>query len=696
MSGIENLLDHKLFFFINRSLSNPLFDAFMPLITDMAVSLLLPVVLFILYIDRRKALIAVILALSALALSDGLSNLLKHFFERPRPFVGMSDVLVLAGRGKSFSMPSAHAANTASAATVLIVVLSWLRSRTASLSGHIRSFLVGYLVAVAVTIAFSRVYIGVHYPSDVLVGLAIGTLAGLSVTAAYARAEKLFRVAPYQTVLGGVLLVLSLFRIYYILAGPLDLSPDEAQYWDWSRRLDLSYYSKGPAIAYIMAIGRTLLGNTEIGIRLPAVFFSLSSSLVLYGMSRDIMKSEGYEGRGAPEAAGLLSALMVQIVPLFSTYGIVMTIDSPLIFFWSVSLYLFYLAQRDRPEGSGMLLWVLLGLTVGTGLLVKYTMAFFYLSAFLYLVADRRRRRLLASPGPWLSFFVSVLCFVPVLVWNAKHGWVTFLHTAGQAHISDGFTITVGRFFEFIGSQLGVVSPVILIVMLISLFSLRKKSAEGSLLFWFSIPVLLFFTLKSLQGKVQANWALPAYIAGFVSLGIYTARYWHEFRRATRGVLIAGAVLSLLISSAAHYPSILNLPPKMDPTSRLRGWQELGREVSRITSGMKAPYFIFSDKYQVTSELAFYVDGNPTTYNVNLGRRMNQYDIWPGFHDLKGYSAVFVMVGDRPLPERIGRAFEGCQKSLFTVREERRLLRDYSIFRCSGFRGMERKAAEKF
>ncbi len=688
MSGIENLLDHNLFIFINRSLSNPLFDAFMPFITDRAVLLLLPVLLLIFVTDRRRGLAATVLSLAALALSDGLSNILKHYFERPRPFVGMTEVIVLAGRGKSFSMPSAHAANTASAATVLAVMLSALRGRLRRLT----AILNGYLLAVVAVIAFSRVYIGVHYPTDVLAGAALGILAGLTVTAAYSKTGELFEAAPYRTALGVVLVVVSLFRIYYILTGPLDLSPDEAQYWDWSRRLDLSYYSKGPAIAYIIAMGRTLLGNTEIGVRLPAVLFSLLSSLVLYRTAREMAEDQ------TGGAAGLVSALMVQIVPLFSTYGVVMTIDSPLVFFWSISLYLFYRAQRDEPSGwtSGLAAWVLLGLTVGIGLLVKYTMSFFYLSALLYLVTERTRRRLLVHPGPWLSFLISILCFTPVLLWNARHGWVTFLHTAGQAHISDGFKITIGRFFEFIGSQLGVVSPVILVFMIASLFALRKRSAEGRLLFWFSIPVLLFFVLKSLQGKVQANWALPAYIAGFVSLGIYAAENWQGFSRTTRGVLAAGVLLSVFITSAAHYPSILDLPPKMDPTSRLRGWRALGSEVSRTASETEEPYFIFSDKYQVTSELAFYVEGNPTTYNVNLGRRMNQYDIWPGFHDLRGYNAIFVMVGDRPLPQRIGRAFEGCKKRLFSVREGGRLLRDYSIFTCSGFRGMEKKAAEKF
>ncbi len=700
MNGIENLLDQKLLFFVNKTLSVPSLDVLMPFVTDNAPLLLLPVLAFLFLQDRKDALLALVLSLSALALSDGISNILKHHFERPRPFQVLTEINVLVGKGRSFSMPSAHAANVTSVSTVLAYMLLRLRS-LAFISRRRALFmtaLAGYVTAVASAVAFSRVYVGVHYPSDVIAGVVLGLLAGLFTIVVSLKAGEHYRRAPCPTVLALVLLVLSLFRIYYILVGPLDLSPDEAQYWDWSRRLGLSYYSKGPAVAYIIAAGRALLGNTEMGVRLPAVLFSLLSSVVLYVMTRDIMKREVPEGSGLPGAAGLVAALLPQVVPLFSAYGVIMTIDSPFIFFWSLSLYLFYRAVRDWPERGEpkLLTWMILGLAVGIGLLVKYTMAFFYLSAFLCLAADRDRRRLLLQPTPYLSFLVSLAAFSPVLIWNSMHDWVTFRHTAGQAHIADGVRLTLDRFLEFGGSQLGVISPVLLVFMLISLFVLRKRSEAGGILFWFSIPVLLFFTLKSFQGKVQANWALPAYISGFVALGIYTVKYWHGFRRPVRALLVTGVLMSVAISAAAHYPSLINLPPKMDPSARLRGWRELGEEISRRSGRMERPYFIFSDKYQVTSELAFYVKGNPVTYCVNLGRRMNQYDIWPGFHDLKGYDAIFVMLKDNPLPKVIRDAFEGCRKDLFSVREKEWVLRTYTIFECRGFKGMEQKAPEKF
>ncbi|MDH7499215.1 MAG: hypothetical protein QHH30_02355, partial [candidate division NC10 bacterium] len=49
-----------------------------------------------------------------------------------------------------------------------------------------------------------------------------------------------------------LLSLLTLIRLLYIQWGPLDLAPDEAHYWEWSRHLDISYYSKGPMVAFLI------------------------------------------------------------------------------------------------------------------------------------------------------------------------------------------------------------------------------------------------------------------------------------------------------------------------------------------------------------------------------------------------------------------------------------------------------------
>jgi undecaprenyl-diphosphatase len=330
--------------------------------------------------------------------------------------------------------------------------------------------------------------------------------------------------------------------------------------------------------------------------------------------------------------------------------------------------------------------WILLGISIGFGLLTKYTMALFYLCSFLFLVL--RERRLFFTSGPYIAFFLSILIFIPVILWNAEYSWVTLKHTAGQAHIAEGLRITVKDFFEFIGSQLGVITPLLFILMSVSLWIQRNRK-EGGFLIWFCIPVIIFFLLKSLQGKVQANWALPGYITGIIAFSEFSKKIFSE--KKGKQILIAITILlSVAVTAVAHYPSILNLSVKQDPTSKLRGWKELGSEVTKIYEKMseKRPVFLFSESYQVSSELAFYVKGHPTTYCINLDRRMNQYDLWPGFSDLLHHNAIFVTINDIVIPQRVAGAFENVEKRLFTVYEKDKKVRDYSIFLCYDFKGM--------
>ncbi|MEW6584785.1 MAG: glycosyltransferase family 39 protein [Nitrospirota bacterium] len=675
-------IDTLLFFFINSGLQNSLLDIFMPFITDRSYVFYAPFFIYFLFRNRNRALTVLVIALAAILLGDWLSHELKHVFERMRPCNALDQVRLLKGCGRSFSMPSNHAVNAFAFATPFLVLFR----------GRLRfAFLI-----IAMLVAASRVYVGVHYPSDVIVGGLLGSIIALSVIALYRWSSVEFGKRPYETVMYLSLLAISLFRIYYILHGPLDLSPDEAHYWEWSRRPDLSYYSKGPMIAYLIFIGTKIFGDQVLGIRIMAVIFSLLSSFFLYQLGKRL-----YD-----ERAGVFSALLLQVIPLFSAFGVIFTIDSPFVFFWASSLYLFWKAIEDPPspltKGEDVRTtsswWILLGLSVGLGLLTKYTMALFYVCAFLFLVLAAEKRRVLLSGGPYIAFVISLLVFSPVLIWNAKHDWVTLRHTAGQAHLSEGFQISPESLIEFLGSQFGVITPLLLVFMAVALWQGRKTSA-GKFLIWFSVPVIGFFLLKSVQGKVQANWALPGYIAGVAAFSSYYVRKKGSLRNGKKALLNFSIALALIVTTLAHYPSVLDLPVNVDPSARLTGWKELGREVTGIYEEMSAehPVFIFSDRYQISSELAFYVKGHPVTYCVNLGRRMNQYDLWPGFGERTGHNAIFVGSGDAEIPEKVASAFGKVEKRVFTAYTKKRAkIRDYSLFLCYDFKGLPEEKPGRF
>src|SRR5215831_9391426 len=155
-------LDVEAFRLINRAGSNPFFDQIMPILSGNAFFFPALVVVGLLLIckGRSRGIICLLMLALAVGLCDGwICRLLKEVVGRPRPFLTLSDVHCLIGKGGSFSMPSSHAANWFAA--TLITAVYYRRS-------------LWFMLPMALLVSYSRVYNGVHYPSDVLIGALIG------------------------------------------------------------------------------------------------------------------------------------------------------------------------------------------------------------------------------------------------------------------------------------------------------------------------------------------------------------------------------------------------------------------------------------------------------------------------------------------------------------------------------------------
>jgi undecaprenyl-diphosphatase len=490
-------------------------------------------------------------------------------------------------------------------------------------------------------------------------------------------------LARYRLLAALLLAGATVFHLWYIASGIIDLAPDEAHYWEWSRRLDWSYYSKGPMVAYLVAASTRLGGNTEFFVRLPAVLLALGTGLLVYVLTRRL-----FDG----DRAAFLAVLIVVLIPMYSAGAALMTIDAPLVFFWALGVLALWHASE---AGRGLGWWIVLGLALGLGLLSKYTMALFVPCALLYLQRRSGRMSLSNSKGPWVAGAIALLALAPVIVWNAQHQWVSVRHVLGQAGLAGEAAYAPAKsFFEFLGSQFGVVSPLLFAAMVFGVVRSFRSGKSDRFLFLglFAAPVLAFFLLWSIYSKVQANWAAPAYLTAAIALAGWLDTL--PDRRRAASILCALLFPAFLMVAVLHFPGGLDrvgidLPPRLDITRRLQGWKELGSAVGELRQAAGRELFLMSDSYQIASELAFYVPGQPQTFNVNLGRRMNQYDIWGGLDALKGRDGLFVAYGD---VEAAG-TFATICKSMRKVKVVRTFHRghpahDFSIFECRAFEGV--------
>jgi len=156
-------MDTLFFYFINRGLENRFFDFIMPIIShDPYFRIPLAAIWISLVVGGgRKGRTVALLSLPLLLFSDQMGSLLKLFIKRARPCHVLSNVHLLVGCSRSYSFPSNHATNVVAIGCLFAYYYRWL----------ITPGLIVFL-----SVGLSRIYLGVHYPSDVLGGAVVGFL----------------------------------------------------------------------------------------------------------------------------------------------------------------------------------------------------------------------------------------------------------------------------------------------------------------------------------------------------------------------------------------------------------------------------------------------------------------------------------------------------------------------------------------
>ena len=394
------------------------------------------------------------------------------------------------------------------------------------------------------------------------------------------------------------LLALVLYRSVSGFFSPLPLQVDEAQYLGWSREPDFGYYSKPPMIAWALGMNRAaceLAGLSALPWIEGCARLTQAFALGLAGLFAALSSWALFHHKQAAFAA----ALLLITSPLFGFLSLFATTDAWLLMFWSIALWSFIrgigpgldsslsTSAGARADQGHWAYWAVCGVAVGLGLLSKYSMGVFVVSAVIVLLALRR----LFSWGPWLAAAVAFTVFMPNLIWNAAQGFPTLSH---HLEISQVQSLTptqwsglgaVRSLAEFLAAQLVLIGPfAVLSLLLWAPAYLRgqqtKDRAKLNLLWWFALPMLAIVLLQAGLSRAFANWAAPAYLALAILAGVLWTSSVAAAQRPSVGRRLLwlsaalGLVFSALMIHGLRYAYQENAALQIRAVEKLRGWKE--------------------------------------------------------------------------------------------------------------------------
>jgi len=445
-----------------------------------------------------------------------------------------------------------------------------------------------------------------------------------------------------------------LLVILIVFFSGIGLMPDEAQYWTWSKELSYGYYSKPPGIAWQIAFGTWLFGDSEFGVRFGSILLSFGLSLALYWLAKSCTLTHK-------------QAFWVSIAFSFCPLGILSaffaTTDCAYVLFWTLACFLFC----QNPTNN----FLRIGAVIALGALWKWPIYCIWLP--IVALSWHYPGRLC------LGFLVSLLGLLPSFIWNLTRGFPTFQHVAKSIDV-----IGKGNPLEFLGAQVALASPIFFILIVMAFVRFRETSLPFRFCFG---TALAFFSVvfgASFFEKVQGNWAVAAYPTAFVIMVYYSRPVWLKV-----GLIVA----CLMVAAVFFVPKVF---------MQGLGWKGIAPALERSGYDQNKD-FLFSDRYQVTSLLSFYGPEKKRAFFFNIQNlRHNQFDFWPGMKEkCQGKTGYFVeFVKDKEAVSSAQRIKEKLSSyfSSVTILPPQQLYKEKVaiILRCEGYNGKSVPSTNKY
>lgn len=493
--------------------------------------------------------------------------------------------------------------------------------------------------------------------------------------------------------LAGLIAVSAAIRL--LLAGSLGPGNDEAYHYLFTLHPAGGYFDHPPMLAWVERIGLVVASGAPniLAMRLGFIAMFAGSTWILARLTNRLFPDQPWSGFWAGLALNLTAYYGVAA----ATFALP---DGPLLFFWLLTLD--RLAEAAALPDSWSR-WAAVGVAWGFALLSKYHAVFLPAGAVLFALIHRPARGWLVKPGPWLAAGLGLAIFSPVIVWNASHGWASFVFQGGRASAD-------ARWQPWLlglamAEQAGYLLPWIWFPLVLCLIAAVRASrgagavSEKFLLSQAVIPLALF-AVVAMRGRVLPHWSLIGLVAMFPLLGVrWATRRAADPRKFVRKlaapVIIPPVLILLVVAQArwdwlsrvglARFPSIAK---SADPTLDLKGWADVARILEQRGYLDQPRNFLMTTRWYQTGQLAF-AAGAKLDSACFSPYDARGFAYWSKRDEWVGRDAILVTIDDMETDPRHFRRWFDSVEPIDKVVIERggEPVRSFGIFLCRRQRG---------